>query len=332
MPSRVHAAPPLSQVPERQHEAVVHPLVVRDRQRDREVVRPPRAAVEELEPQLGHGAMRSTSPWSSTASRVAPAPSSPTSARTCEPASSHCHGRITSPWPISSTQRRPRTSTVRLSSPSTIRAAVVDVGLQRGAASHAPGGQALHPRQRLRRARSASSSSSRSARSGSASTRLMTRPHLLPRVRMSACRDGNADAQPALRGRGRTGHRDGATGATLSGNNDPRSSKSRCASSRAHRRRSRGEVDVSSIPHDPGPRRRDLVDEGASTIDLSEVDFLDSSGPRRDAGALLGRDDRDAVIGLLAGSRPSRSRAIPTCCSPTSRDAAAAALVPPGPA
>jgi hypothetical protein len=51
----VDAAPALGEVPERQQQAVVDALVVRDRQRDREVVRPARAAVEQLEPELRPG-------------------------------------------------------------------------------------------------------------------------------------------------------------------------------------------------------------------------------------------------------------------------------------
>ena len=117
----VHAAPALGQVPEHQQQPVVDALVVGDRERDGEMVRAPGAAVEQLDAELrprapSAGRARCRGPRAAAGSST----TQPTSARTCEPSSSHCHGRITSPWPSSSTQRRPSTSTVRLSSPSTI--------------------------------------------------------------------------------------------------------------------------------------------------------------------------------------------------------------------
>ena len=87
-PVRRHLAPALGEVPEREQQPVLDALVVGDRERDREVVRAPRAAVEELDAELRPGLMRVTSAWSSTASRVGSSTSQPTSAWTCEPASS----------------------------------------------------------------------------------------------------------------------------------------------------------------------------------------------------------------------------------------------------
>jgi anti-sigma B factor antagonist len=100
----------------------------------------------------------------------------------------------------------------------------------------------------------------------------------------------------------------------------------------------RGEVDVSSIPQmtrvlDDGIRES----EGAFVIDLSAVEFLDSSGlsALMRARALLGREDRElAVI-----CPPGPVRRLFEVAGVTdllfiyeSRDAAATALVPPGPA
>jgi hypothetical protein len=51
----VDAPPALGEVPQSQQQAVVDSLVVRDRQSDGEVVGSPRAAVEELEPELWPG-------------------------------------------------------------------------------------------------------------------------------------------------------------------------------------------------------------------------------------------------------------------------------------
>src|SRR4051794_29050042 len=52
---RAHASPALGEVPEREHEAVLDALVVRDGQRHREVVRPARPAREELHAELREG-------------------------------------------------------------------------------------------------------------------------------------------------------------------------------------------------------------------------------------------------------------------------------------
>ena len=51
-PFGVDAAPSLGEVPERQQHAIVDALMVRDRQRDGEVVGAPGAAIEQLQPEL----------------------------------------------------------------------------------------------------------------------------------------------------------------------------------------------------------------------------------------------------------------------------------------
>ena len=125
-------------------------------------------------PSCGQGLMRVTSAWSSTARRVSSSTFQPTSALTCEPASSHDHGRITSHGPISSMQRRPSTSTSRLRSPDTIRKPRWwTSGSSAPATSHSPGESCCTRVSASWRARWSCSSSSCSARSGSASTMLI---------------------------------------------------------------------------------------------------------------------------------------------------------------
>src|SRR3954454_15241706 len=125
-------------------------------------------------PSCGQGLMRVTSAWSSTASCVGSSTSQPTSAWTCEPASSQDHGRITSQGPISSMQQRPRTSTSRDSRPLTIRnPRWWTSGSSAPATSQSPGESCCTRVSASWRARSSRASSSCSARSGSASTMLI---------------------------------------------------------------------------------------------------------------------------------------------------------------
>jgi anti-sigma B factor antagonist len=97
----------------------------------------------------------------------------------------------------------------------------------------------------------------------------------------------------------------------------------------------RGEVDVASIP-----QMAEVLDhairesEGAFVIDLCDVDFLDSSGlsALMRARALLGRDDR--ALAVICPRGPVRrlfevAGVIDLLWIYESRDAAAAALVPP---
>ena len=94
--------------------------------------------------------MRTTRPWSSTARRVGSSTIQPTSAWTCEPSSSQLHGRMTSPGPISSTQRRPEDVDVAAQQPvDDEEAAVVDVGLARDVDVPFAGRELLHARERV---------------------------------------------------------------------------------------------------------------------------------------------------------------------------------------
>jgi anti-sigma B factor antagonist len=99
--------------------------------------------------------------------------------------------------------------------------------------------------------------------------------------------------------------------------------------------RVRGEVDVASIP-----RMTEALDdairesEGAFVIDLCDVDFLDSSGlsALMRARALLGRDDR--ALAVICPPGPVRrlfevAGVTDLLFIYESREAAAAALVPP---
>ena len=94
--------------------------------------------------------MRVTSAWSSTARRVSSSTFQPTSAWTCEPASSQDHGRITSQGPISSMQRAAEHVDLAGQQPGDDQEpAVVDIGLERVGDVPFAGREMLHARQRL---------------------------------------------------------------------------------------------------------------------------------------------------------------------------------------
>ena len=148
---RRHPPPALGEVPEREQQPVVDALVVGDRERDREVVGAPRAAVEELDAERRprHDALRRARGRARRASSPR-ARVQPTSACTCEPSASHDHGRSTSPWPSSSHAAPAQHVDLARHQPvDDQEAAVVGVALERGRRVPDARRQPRHARERL---------------------------------------------------------------------------------------------------------------------------------------------------------------------------------------
>ena len=75
-----NSSPALRQVPEREQQPIIDSLMVSDRQRDRERVSAARPRLKSSSPSCGHGVIRTTKWWLSTASRAGSNTTQPTSA------------------------------------------------------------------------------------------------------------------------------------------------------------------------------------------------------------------------------------------------------------